>query len=489
MNALMPKIVKEQAARKRARAKLGAFIRFRKPQLKVPLHQDKMADIADRVVTGELKRVIINLPPRHLKSETWSIDFPAFYLGHHPHHQVIGTSYGAANAAEFGQEVRNAIDDPDFRAVFPGVGLRKDSKGSKRFKTNKKGVYIATSLPKGRATGKGADLATMDDPHKDFAEGNNLKRTEQAFTWYRQTLYTRLQPDARILLIMQRMSSHDQTARILEQAKEKGEKWEVITFPAIADKDGKAIKYRGPEDLPALRAGIPLWGDHFTLKTLIDIAITVGPSEFMAMYQQEPVTLSGNIIKSSMIRYWQPMGGKLEMRMELPAKFDKIYQSWDLRFIKEERGSYVVGQVWGIKGKDRFLLDQVRGQWGFDESCQNMIALKSKWPLTRNILVEAKANAHAAEDTLGKLMTGIELVNPGTQDKAGRMRATEPDWVNKQVHLPPPETHPWVSGYVDRLLMFPAEPNDEGDATSQFLNFVSTKRSTLKALMKGMENA
>lgn len=481
---LLASILKELAARKRAASRLADFIRFRKPTLKMPKHQERMADIADRVAKHELKRVIVNLPPRHLKSETWSIDFPAYYLGRNPNHQIIGTSYGASTASEFGQEVRNVIQDEDFQAIFPEVKLRKDSKGSKRFHTTKKGVYIAASLPKGRVTGKGADLGTMDDPHKDFMEGNNLKKTEQAFKWYTGVFYTRLQPGGVVLVIMQRMSSHDQTARILEQAKAKGEKWEVITFPAIADKDGRAIAYRGPEDLPALRKGFALWPEHFSLETLIDIAVTVGPSEFMAMYQQMPNTVAGNIIKSSMLRYWQPAGGNAENRIALPLKFDKIYQSWDLRFIKEERGSYVVGQVWGTFGKYRALLDQVRGQWGFDESCRNVVALKSKWPKTRHILIEAKANAHAAEETLASQVSGIELVSPGTMDKAARMRATEPDWVNGHVLLPPPEDHAWVEGYTTRLLDFPAEPNDEGDATSQFLNYTSTKKSTLQMLMK-----
>lgn len=484
MSTNLLSILKELRERAEARLKLFNFIRFRKPNLKAPKHQERMCAIADKVVTGELTRVIVNLPPRHLKSETWSIDFPSYYLGQHPDHQIIGTSYGAATATEFGQEVRNVLEDEDYRAVFPDTRLRKDSKSSKRFHTTKKGVYIAASLPKGRVTGKGADLGTMDDPHKDFPEGNNLKLTEKAFNWYRTVFYTRLQPGARLLVIMQRMSTHDQTARILAQAKEKGERWEVVTFPAIADKEGKAILYRGPEDLPALKAGFALWPEHFNLATLIDIAVTVGPSEFMAMYQQEPNAVSGNIIKSSMLRYWQPAGGTLPNRVCLPLKMDRVYQSWDLRFIKEEHGSYVVGQVWGVHGHNRFLLDQVRGQWGFDESCKNMIAFKSKWPSTYKVLVEAKANAHAAEETLSKIMSGVELVNPGTQDKSARMRATEPDWVNGNVHLPPPESYQFVKGFTDRLLEFPAEPNDEGDAASQFLNFTSTKRSILEMLMK-----
>ena len=477
----------ELLRRRRARTGLANYIRYVKPHWEVPPHQEQMAAIADLVAEGIEKRVIVQLPYRQLKSETWSRDFPAYYSGRRPSDPIITVSDVFALAEGFGRDVRNRIASREYQRIFPGVSLRQDSTSASRFHIVKEGnpingSYQATSIG-GQIMGQGLLLGVIDDPHKDFLIAQDRKNTDRVWDWYTQVFFNRLQPGAAVVVICQGLSEHDLPHRLIEHGKMIGKPWKVIKFPAMVDERGKAIVYHDVTDLAKLRKGKPLWSfygvDHW-----VEQAATGGPSQFMAMAQQEPIPFSGQIIKAPWVMHWAPRGNVPPGRVQLPERFDRVLQSWDLTFKATVAGSYVVGQVWGEFGPYRALLDQVRGQWGFMETCQAIESLSSKWPEARKKLIEAKANGEAVENSLNRKIAGIELVNPGTLDKAAGMRATEAEWASHHILLPPPESHSWVPGYIQRLLQFPSEPNDEGDATSQGLNYMSSRFNVLAALTR-----
>lgn len=473
----------ELRERRQARDSVSKLYHRLWPQYQLAPFHDKVCQPLDRFINGTERRVIINLPPGHLKSMLASMVAPAGYIGKFPDGQYIGGSYNTELAKKFGREVRNIVASSDFHASFPDVWLRKDSKSAGRWNTNMNGSYISAAVQKS-VTGNRANRLGIDDPHADFIAGNDRRQTDRDWEWF-ISLYTRLMPGSGIAIVMQRMSTHDMTARALELGEKKGQPWTLITLPAIADREtGKAIKYDGTKTgREELAKGIPLWGDFFTMEILLDFAYTFGPAKFNAMYQQIPEELAGKIIQPSWIMHWSRAGQLVEGRVELPKRFDEVVQTWDMRFKKHKSGSYVVGQVWGFFGEYKALLDQVRGQWGFEESCKNILSVSSKWPQAKTRLLEAKANGHAAEDRLQKKLK-IKLVEVGGGDKAARLMATQSDWSNQTVLLPPMEEKDfdWVSGYRSRILDFPAEPNDEGDATSQVLNWWDSRSRFKKSL-------
>ncbi len=458
------------------------------PQFKLAKFHDQVCGALDRFVSGKTKRLIINEPPRHIKSILGSVVAPASYIGNHPDGQIIAGSYNMDLAKLWGRSVRNEVDSWPYKRVFEKVGLRKDSKSAGRWNTSKGGIYLSAAVEK-PVTGFGANRLLIDDPHADYIAGNDLRQTQRDWNWFK-SLYTRKMPGCGIAIIMQRMSTHDLTARAMQLGKEKGEVWEHINLAAITDKDGKPIRYDGtPRGLKELAKGFALWPEFFTMAELLDTAWTLGASEFNAQYQQIPDNVSGQIIREPWLRTWSDRATRGDGRLPIPAKysdFDLMIQSWDLRLKgdskNDPRTSFVVGQVWAFKGADAFLLDQVRGQWGFEDSCLAIQALSSRWPQARLKIIENKANGPAAEAKLRRKVPGLRLVDPFSGDKEARLRACETEFAASNVHFPPPESHDWVHGFIQRLLNFPAHPNDEGDALSQALNWHYMKRNKLKEL-------
>jgi predicted phage terminase large subunit-like protein len=460
----------EMLERREARRSVAKLFRRIYPHLAPePFHRQYAAEL-DRFIVGTTKVLIVNMPPGHAKSMYGSLVTPAAYMGVYPDGQFIGGSYNTDLAKRFGREVRNIVAGPDYRAVYPGTWLRKDSKSAGRWNTNQGGSYISAAVNKPVTGWRGSRLS-MDDPHANFTAGNDQRQTERDWQWFGE-LYTRGMPGFGIHLIMQRMSPHDQTARLLKLMKAKGLTPVHLNFPAISDpKTGEAIRYDGTKaSLERLKQGKALWGGYYDIKAMVDQAYTLGPSQFNAMFQQMPDETSGRILQPHWMMHWCRPGALVEGRIPLPKRWDYQAQSWDMRFMKEKRGSYVVGQVWGFSGEYKYLLDQVRGQWGFEESVQAVLGLSSRWPQATLRWVEDKANGPAIEDQLKKKLR-MKLVKVAG-DKGARMRATEADWCNGLVLLPPPEEDEfeWVPGLRQRLLDFPDEPNDEGDCASQALN-------------------
>lgn len=281
----------ELAKRELARRNLLDFVRFRFPSYKINWHHKVLAEALERVERGELKRLIVNMPPRHGKSELVSVNFPAWVMGRDPDRTVIAASYGAELATDFGRKVRNIMDEEDYKVLFD-TRLAADSKAKGSWSTNGRGTYNAVGAG-GPITGKGASIAIIDDPVKNREDADSEVMSEKIWDWYRSTLRTRLTPDGAVVLVMTRWKDDDLAGRLIEQEILSHEdEWEVITLPAIAEEDEE---YR--------KAGEALWGDHYTLENLMQTKVDLGPYEFASLYQQNPVNRETQVFKPEMFNY------------------------------------------------------------------------------------------------------------------------------------------------------------------------------------------
>jgi hypothetical protein len=243
-----------------------------------------MADAFERVAEGKCKRLIINMPPRHTKSEFASYLLPAWFLGKFPHKKVIQTSHTAELAVNFGRKVRNLVDQDIYTKIFPGVALQIDSKAAGRWATNKSGDYFAIGVG-GAVTGKGADLLIIDDPHSEqeaaLAE-NNPEIYDKVYEWYTSGPRQRLQPGGSIVVVMTRWSKRDLTGQVLKASAQRGgDEWEVIEFPALFENDK------------------PLWPEFWNLEELLALKEELPNSKWMAQYQQNPTSEISAIVNES----------------------------------------------------------------------------------------------------------------------------------------------------------------------------------------------
>lgn len=397
-------------------------------------HIVALARALERVERGECRRLIVSMPPRHGKSMLVSTAFPAWYLGRRPRAQVITATFSQEKADDWGRAVRNQLASPWFRQVF-GHGLASDSRAVRRFNTGQGGVYIATGIG-GTITGRGADLLLIDDPHKGEEEARSEKLRAKVQSWFRSDAYTRLMPGGSIVIVQTRWHEADLAGYVQDELAH--EWWEVLNLPAI-DQDGKA-----------------LWPERFPVAALELIRASVGSRAWDALYQGRPSPEDGGLFRRQWWRFWR----------ERP-EVDEVLTSWDCAFKSTASSDFVVGQVWGRRGAERYLLDQVRGRWGFTETVQAIRGLASRWPQARLHLVEDKANGPAVIDTLRREIPGLIPVEP-RGGKEARAHAVSPQVEAGQIYLP--HGTPWLPDFLEEVAAFPTGANDDQvDAMTQAL--------------------
>lgn len=240
--------------------------------------------IADKLMAverGEIRRLMIFMPPRHGKSQLANVHFPAWYIGRHPDKEIVTTSYNADLATEFGFKVRDEVSSNNYKMLF-GTMLREDSQSKQRLVTREGGSYSAIGVG-GALTGKGADILLIDDPIKGRQDADSKLVRDITWQWYTSTAYTRLYKDSAIILIQTRWHMDDMAGRLINQMELGGEQWEIINLPAVGTQDDL---YKGA--IMRLE-GAALWPDEFSLKQLEDIKGVIGVYEFSALYQQNPI--------------------------------------------------------------------------------------------------------------------------------------------------------------------------------------------------------
>jgi len=403
----------------------------------------KLVDVA----AGRIKRLMVSMPPRHGKSELVSRYFPAWFLGTFPDKRIMLVSYEADFAATWGRKARDLLEEHG-PSLF-GVRVSGNSSAANRWDIAGHEGGMVTAGVNGPITGKGADIGIIDDPVKNDQEAMSVTYQERAYEWYKSTFRTRIQRDGAIILIMTRWHENDLAGKLLAAQEEEGEKWEVVGLPATAEDN----------DPLGREFGQPLCPDLFSKDALESIKKAVGSYWWASLYQQRPSPAEGGIFKRN---WWQHY-------RRLPDKFDEIIQSWDMTFKDTKTADYVVGQVWGRKGANKYLLDQVRDRMDFPATIQAVRTLSAKWPQAKAKLIEDKANGPAVIATLKKEISGLIPVEP-QGSKESRAWAVSPEVEAGNVYLPDPSIAPWVHDFVEECAAFPNGANDDQvDAMSQAL--------------------
>lgn len=457
--------IERELLRRSATKHLDSFILYTYADYQMGWVHKEICDTLDQflrdVEAQKSPRLIICQPPRSGKSEIVSRRFPAYALGKNPDLQIIATSYSSDLVSRFNRDVQRIIDDDIYREIFPsttlnGRNVKTDTRAS-YIRTSDlfevvghKGSYRSTGVG-GGITGQGADILIIDDPIKDRAEANSPTIREKLWDWYTSTAYTRLSPGGGVIVMATRWHTDDLIGRLIQKMQEgSGDDFNVITYPAIAE-----------HDEPHRKAGEALHPERYDLEQLNAIRQTIGPQDWSALYQQRPVPEGGAVFKIDAFKRWNSTN--------LPPAFDQILGSWDMTFKDSKSSDYVVGQVWGRKGVDLYLLDLFRGQWDFTKTLEMFALMTAKYPRTHRWLIEDKANGSAIISVLKKQIHGITPITP-TESKLERAYAVTPLIEAGNVYIP--ESATWLANFEDELLNFPAGAHDDQvDSMTQALNF------------------
>ena len=435
--------------RKLAQERFLAFVKEAWPTFIAGRHHAKMAEAFERVARGECKRLIINMPPRHTKSEFASYLLPAWFLGKFPNKKIIQTSHTAELAVGFGRKVRNLVDQEVYTKIFPGVGLQQDSKAAGRWATNKGGDYFAIGVG-GAVTGKGADLLIIDDPHSEqeaaLAEVNP-EIYDKTYEWYTSGPRQRLQPGGAIVVVMTRWSKKDLTARVLKaEAERGGDDWEVIEFPAI---------------LPSEQ---PLWPEFWSETELKALREELPFPKWMAQYQQNPTSDSTAIIKRDWWQIWDS---------DSPPHCDFVLMAWDTAFEKSNRADYSALTTWGVFYQDDdtgvaqaniILLNAFRERMEFPRLKQVALEQYNDWE-PDSIIIEKKASGAPLIYEMRAMGIPVQEFTPTKgNDKITRLNAVADIFASGRVWAP--NTH-WAEEVIEEVASFPSGDHDDYvDSTS-----------------------
>lgn len=441
---------KSARQREKSQTSFLHYVRRMWPGFIVGRHHKLMADKFERIAKGELKRVIINMPPRHTKSEFASYLLPSWFLGKYPQKKVIQASHTAELAVGFGRKVRNLVSSDVYRDVFPDVGLQADSKAAGRWSTNRGGEYFAIGVG-GAVTGKGADLLIIDDPHSE--QEAKLAMTDptifdSVYEWYTSGPRQRLQPGGSIVIVMTRWSTKDLTGKILKSSveDEKVNEWEVIELPAL------------------LPSGNPLWPEFWPIEELEALKAELPLPKWNAQYQQRPTSEEGAIIKREWWRRWEA---------DRPPSCEFVIQSWDTAFTKNNRSDYSACTTWGVfhpdEGPDThiILLDAFKERMEFPELKRKAFEMYKDWEPDA-FVVEAKAAGAPLIYELRQMGIAVQEFSPSRgNDKVVRVNAVSDLFSSGKVWAPRKR---WADEVIEEIAGFPYSDNDDlTDSTTQAL--------------------
>jgi predicted phage terminase large subunit-like protein len=443
-----------------------AFVELN-PQISLSIapHLEVIAAKLEACRRGQITRLVINLPPRQLKSHLASIAFPAWWLGHNPAGHVICASYGQELAEKMARDCRRIMSSRWYKELFRT--RLADRQAVQDFTTSAQGTRMATSVG-GVLTGRGADLIIIDDPLKPD-EALSDSRRKGVNEWYDHTLLSRLNDKAKgcIIIVMQRLHQDDLVGHVLEQ-----ERWEVLAFPAIAEED-EAHLIESPLGgrLFKRKVGDVLHPERESAATLAHIRQAVGEYVFTSQYQQNPTPLGGAMVRTKWLRYYEPA--------ERPGRFDEVVQSWDTANKANELSDYSVCTIWGVHDKNYYLLDLYRGRLNYPDLKRKVREL-AQLHRADTILIEDKASGtQLIQDLKEDRVFAVKPYSPppGT-DKIMRLYAQTAMFENGRVLLP--RRASWLAGYVSELTSFPGSKHDDQvDATTQALHHMRENSSLL----------
>ena len=419
-----------------------AFVRHVWPEFIEGKHHKKISEKFNKLAKGEIKRLIINMPPRHTKSEFASYLLPSWMVGRKPDLKIIQTTHTTELAIRFGRKAKLLIDSPEYQQVFK-TRLREDSQAAGKWETEQGGEYYAAGV--GSAiTGRGADLLIIDDPHSE-QDALNVQALERAYEWYTSGPRQRLQPGGAIVVVMTRWNMKDLTGMLLKSQKElKSDKWEIIEFPAI------------------MPSGKPVWPQYWKLDELESVKASLSLGKWNAQWMQNPTAEEGSLIKREWWRVWD--------KGYIPP-LQHIIQSYDTAYLKKETSDYSAITTWGVFYPDQdspanlILLDAFKERLEFPDLKKEAWEQYRYWN-PETVIVEAKASGMPLTYELRKM--GIPVINytPSKgQDKHARVNAVAPLFESGTIWAPDEK---FAEEVIEECASFPYGDHDDlVDSTTQ----------------------
>ena len=413
-----------------------SFVKYVWPEFIEGSHHKKINKKFNDLAEGKIKRLIINMPPRHTKSEFASYLLPAWMVGLDPRLKIIQATHTADLAVDFGRKTKNLVDQPNYKELFD-TRLMEDSQAAGKWKTEQGGEYFAAGVG-GAITGRGADLLIIDDPHKEQDIKKDSKSFDKAWNWYTSGPRQRLQPGGRIVCVMTRWSTKDLTGQLIKaQGEDDSDQWDVVELPAI------------------LPSGKPVWPEYWEIKELEKTKASIPVSNWNAQYMQQPTAEEGAIIKRDWWQNWEK---------EEPPKIKYTIQSYDTAFLKKESADFSAITTWGVfetedSGDNIILLAAFKDRYEFPE-LRRVAHEEYQWWRPDMVLVEAKASGIPLTSELRKI--GIPVVNftPSRgNDKHVRVNSVSPLFESGKVWAPMHEH--FAQEVVEECAAFPHGDHDD----------------------------
>lgn len=415
-------------------------------------HIDAICEHLEAVTRGEIRNLVINMPPRHMKSMLVCVFWPCWVWTTQPESRWLFSSYAQSLSIRDSLKCRRIIESRWYRELWPHVRLNADQNQKARFENTHTGHRVSTSVG-GSATGSGGRYLVCDDPHK-VGDVPSERIREQVVNWWNEEMSTRGNDPKKVakVIVAQRVHENDLCGYVLQQGG-----YDHLCLAAEFDghRSKTSLKWRDPRK----RDGDLLWQDRFGQDELDELKKRLGAYAAAAQLQQRPAPAGGGLFREEWWQFWD----------EFPASMDETVQSWDMAFKSSSKGSFVVCQVWGRIGAQFYLLDQLRKRMSFPQTITAFKEMYSKWPSTTAILVEDKANGPAIIDTLKGEIPGIIPVTPDGS-KIARASAISALIEAGDVMIPNPKHYSWVVDFLRECGSFPVGPNDDQvDAMSQAL--------------------
>ena len=451
-------VTSEYLKRRQARRSLIPFCQYTMPSYEAPDHLVLLAEKLEAVERGEIKRLIVLMPPRHGKSELISLRFPCWYLARHPEASIVQAGYAESIALTHSRKARDIFVSPEMGRLFPDIYYRPERAGQEviiperqaahEWGTRHGGSYYAVGIG-GGLTGRGFNIGIIDDPVKDEEEAESQTYRDKAWGWYTLVFYTRQQPDAAIIIVMTRWNHDDLVGRLIRQSQvvQGADQWEILHMPAI-DEDSHA-----------------LWPERYPIDTLLSIKYSTtgeagaGSRAFESLYQGNPTIAEGQLFKREWWKFYR----------EAP-EFNVKIQSWDIAGKDKAHNDYSVCTVWGVATNGFYLLDVWRGRVEFPELKRVAEALDAR-DNPNAVLVEDTSSGIPLNQELQRNTRIPVLPVKVKGNKVVRANSVTPLIEAGKVFLP--ESAPWLFDYIEELSAFPnAAHDDQVDSTTQALSFM-----------------
>ena len=425
----------EKKIQNKAKDDFLSFVKCVWPEFIEGPHHRHIAKKFNKIATGEINRLIVNMPPRHTKSEFASYLLPAWMVGRKPKLKIIQATHTGELAIRFGRKAKHLIDSQEYHKIFK-TRLQEDSKAAGRWETAQGGEYFAAGVG-GAITGRGADLLIIDDPHSE-QDAMSETAMENAYEWYTSGPRQRLQPGASIVLVMTRWSTKDLTGILLKQQGDvKADEWELVEFPAI---------------LPDKK---PVWPEYWKIDELEKVQATLPVAKWNAQWMQKPTSEEGALIKRE---WWQ----KWDRDWVPPLKH--VIQSYDTAYLKKETADFSAITTWGIftpnddSGDNLILLDSIKGRWEFPELRRRALANYKYWD-PDTVLIEAKAAGLPLTYELRQMDIPVVNFTPSKgNDKHVRVNSVAPLFESGMIWAP---TQKFAEEVIEECAAFPHGDHDD----------------------------